>query len=116
MNLANMANRVNEVAQRYQVPERLDTAKETISDLSGRMAERVSAAGQQAYQTAYRYARENPRASIASAVVAAMLVGGLLWYMFGDRKNPVQRRRPGNRVRAGTERRRRHRGARASAQ
>ena len=45
MNLANMANRVNEVAQRYQVPERLDTAKETISDLSGRMAERMSAAG-----------------------------------------------------------------------
>lgn len=112
MNLANMANRVNEVAQRYQVPERLDTAKETISDLSGRMAERMSAAS----QTAYRYARENPRASIASAVVAAMLVGGLLWYMFGDRKNPVQRRRPDNRVRAGTERRRRHRGARASAQ
>jgi ElaB/YqjD/DUF883 family membrane-anchored ribosome-binding protein len=112
MNLANMANRVNEVAQRYQVPERLDMAKESISDLSGRMAERMSAAG----QTAYRYARENPRTSVASAIVAAMLVGGLLWYMFGDRKNPVQRRRPGNRVRAGTERRRRHRGARASAQ
>jgi ElaB/YqjD/DUF883 family membrane-anchored ribosome-binding protein len=111
MNLANMANRVNEVAQRYQVPERLDMAKETISDLSGRMAERMSAAG----QSAYRYARENPRASVASAIVAAMLVGGLLWYMFGDRKNPVQRRRPGNRVRAGTERRRRHRGARPSA-
>ena len=111
MNLANVTNRVNEVAQRYQVPERLDMAKETISDLSGRMAERMSAAG----QTAYRYARENPRTSMASAIVAAMLVGGLLWYMFGDRKNPVQRRRPGNRVRAGTERRRRHRGARASA-
>lgn len=112
MNLANMANRVNEVAQRYQVPERLDMAKESISDLSGRMAERMSAAG----QTAYRYARENPRTSVASAIVAAMLVGGLLWYMFGDRKNPVQRRRPGNRVRAGTERRRRQRGARPSAQ
>ena len=112
MNLANVTNRVNEVAQRYQVPERLDMAKETISDLSGRMAERMSAAG----QTAYRYARENPRTSMASAIVAAMLVGGLLWYMFGDRKHPVQRRRPGNRVRAGTERRRRHRGARASAQ
>ena len=111
MNLANMANRVNEVAQRYHVPERLDTAKETISDLSGRMAERMSAAG----QSAYRYARENPRTSVASAVVAAMLVGGLLWYMFGDRKNPVQRRRPGNRVRAGTERRRRHRAARPAA-
>lgn len=111
MNLANVTNRVNEVAQRYQVPERLDMAKETISDLSGRMAERMSAAG----QTAYRYARENPRTSMASAIVAAMLVGGMLWYMFGDRKNPVQRRRPGNRVRAGTERRRRHRGARASA-
>ena len=111
MNLANMANRVNEVAQRYQVPERLDTAKETISDLSGRMAERMSAAS----QTAYRYARENPRTSVASAIVAAMLVGGLLWYMFGDRNHPVQRRRPGNRVRAGTERRRHHRGARPSA-
>ena len=103
MNLANMANRVNEVAQRYQVPERLDMAKETISDLSGRMAERMSAAG----QTAYRYARENPRTSVASAIVAAMLVGGLLWYMFGDRSKPVERRRKGARVRAVSEKRRR---------
>lgn len=111
MKFADVATRVNEVAQRYQMPERIDAAKETINDFSGRMAERMSAAG----QTAYRLARENPRASIASAVVAAMLVGGLLWYMFGDRRNPVQRRRAGNRVRAGTERRRRHRGSRPSA-
>jgi hypothetical protein len=100
-----MATRVNEVAERYQVPERLDFAKEKLGDVSSRVADRMTAAS----HAAYRLARENPRTSIASGVVAAMLVGGLLWWMFGDRKHPVQRRRSGQRVRAGTERRRRQR-------
>jgi len=108
MRLADVSSRVNEVAQRYQVPERFDAVKEKVGDLSGRMAGKMSAAG----YAAYRLARENPRSSIAGAVLAAALVGGLLWYLFGDEKRPVERRRRGKRVRAVSERRRRHASAR----
>jgi hypothetical protein len=61
-------------------------------------------------------ALEHPRTSVAGIILAAALVGGLLWYMFGDSRRPVQRRRTHTRMRAGTERRRRGgRAARARA-
>jgi hypothetical protein len=62
---------------------------------------------------AYRMAREHPGTSVASLVIATALIGGVLWYLFGDPKNPVERRRRGGRVRAVSERRRRHARARA---
>ena len=109
MRLAEVSSRLNEVAERLQVPERVGAASE-------KMYEGVSAAGEAARkgaQAAYHIAREYPRASVASALVAAAVIGGVLWYLFGDPRRPVERRRRGARVRAVSERRRRH--ARASA-
>lgn len=101
MRLAAVSSRINEVAERYQVPERVNAA-------SQKMYEGMSAAGDAAKRgayAAYQLARENPRTTIASAIVAATLIGGLLYYMFGDPQKPVERRRKGKRVRARTERR-----------
>ena len=75
----------------------------------------MSVAGEAARRhamAAYRTALEHPRTSIGGMIIAAALVGGLLWYMFGDERRPVQRRRrTASRVRAGSERRRKHRSA-----
>ena len=109
MTLSEVSNRLSEVAERYQVPERVNVA-------SQRLYEGMSTAGEAARRgahTAYQIAREYPRASVASALVAAALIGGALWYLFGDPKRPVERRRRGARVRAVSERRRRHARARA---
>jgi hypothetical protein len=109
MRLAEVSNRLSEVAERFQVPERISAASQKIH-------EGMSHAGHAARQgahVAYRMAREHPATSIASAVVAAALIGGVLWYLFGDPRHPVERRRRGARVRAVSERRRRH--ARANA-
>jgi len=118
MRLAEISNRAAELSDQYEVPKHLDNASRKLSEVSSKVYDQLGVAGQAARkgaEAAYRTALDYPKTSIAGIVLAAALVGGLLWYMFGDRKNPVQRRRPGNRVRAGTERRRRHRGARASA-
>jgi hypothetical protein len=108
MRLAEVSNRLSEVAQRYEVPKRVGTASQKIH-------EGMSYAGDAARRgahVAYRMAREHPGTSVASLVLAAALVGGVLWYLFGDPRHPVERRRRGARVRAVSERRRRH--ARAS--
>lgn len=93
-----VSNKLNEASERYQVPQRLRAAGE---------------AARQGAQAAYRVALDHPRTSVAGIILAAALVGGLLWYMFGDTQRPVQRRRTHTRMRAGTERRRRSRAARA---
>ena len=109
MTLAEVSNRLSEVAERYQVPERVSAASQKIHEGMGYAGD----AARRGAQVAYGIAREYPRASVASALVAAALIGGALWYLFGDPKRPVERRRRGARVRAVSERRRRH--ARANA-
>ena len=81
-----------------------------LAEVPGRLSA-LSERSRRGAHAAYHIAREHPGSSIAGAVLAATLVGGLLWYVFGDPKRPVERRRA--RVRAASERRRRH--ARAHA-
>jgi hypothetical protein len=96
----------------YQVPERLSAASEKVR-------EGVSAAGDAACRgaySAYQLARAHPKSSIGAAFAAAAIIGGVLWYLFGTGGRPVQRRRSHTRVRAGGERRKKHRTpARAAA-
>jgi hypothetical protein len=94
-----VSNQLSDTSERYQVPQRLRAAGE---------------AARQGAQAAYRMALDHPRTSVAGIILAAALVGGLLWYMFGDSRRPVQRRRTHTGMRAGTERRKR-RAARARA-
>src|ERR1700741_3667422 len=112
--VADLSERVADLSERYEVPEKLGRVSEKGYD-------GVSAASQVARKgalAAYRTALEHPRASIGGIIIAAALVGGAIWYVFGNwRKPPIQRRKHGARTRAGTEseRRRRSRGARAAA-
>jgi hypothetical protein len=111
MRFADVSSRLNEVSERYQVPERIGAASQQVY-------KGMSAAGEAARRgtrAAYHLALEHPRASIASAVVAAALIGGLLWYMFGNPRRPVERRSKGQRVRAVSERRSRRGRAAATA-
>jgi hypothetical protein len=119
MRLAQVTNRVEDLSERvadlskkYEVPEKLGRVSERVYD-------GVSVASQAARKgamAAYRTALEHPRASIGGIIIAAALVGGALWYVFGNwRKPPIQRRRAPARVRANTERRRRSRAARQAA-
>lgn len=87
---------------------------EKVVPISREVAAQVAPISQKAYkqarygaQVAYRAALEHPRTSIAGMVLAAAVIGGLLWYMFGDARKPVERRRKGPRVRAVSERRKR---------
>jgi hypothetical protein len=87
---------------------------ERVVPMSKELAAQVGPLSQKAYQharhgaeVAYRAALRNPRTSIAGAVLAAVAIGGLLYYMFGDPRKPVERRRRGPRVRAVSERRKR---------
>jgi len=119
MRLAQFTNRATErataLAEKYEIPEHLDNASQKLSEVSGKVYDRMSVAGEAARRhamAAYRTALEHPKTSIGGIILAAALVGGLLWYMFGDERRPVQRRRrTGSRVRAGTERRRKQRSA-----
>lgn len=116
MRLAHITNRANELSEKYELPEHLDNASRRLSEVSGKVYDRMSVAGEAARRhamAAYRTALEHPKTSIGGVIIAAALVGGLLWYMFGDERRPVQRRRrsTGSRVRAGTERRRKQRSA-----
>ena len=94
---------------------------EKVVPISKEVAAQVGPLSQKAYrqarygaEVAYRAALDNPRTSIAGLVLAAVAVGGLLYYMFGDSRKPVERRRRGQRVRAVSERRKRS-GRHASA-
>lgn len=119
MRLEQLTNRAAEravaLSEKYELPEHLDNATRKLSDVSGKIYDRMSVAGEAARRhamAAYRTALDHPRTSIGGIIIAAALVGGLLWYMFGDERRPVQRRRrTGSRVRAGMERRRKHRSA-----
>lgn len=112
MRLADVSSRVQEVSERvserYQVPEKVSAARQKLYE-GMNVASDAAVRGTHA---AYRVARDNPRTAIASMILAAVAVGGVLWYMFGDPKKPVERRRKGARVKAVTERRRRHASAR----
>ena len=110
--VADLSDRVADLSEKYQVPEKLGRVSEKVYD-------GVSVASQAARKgaiAAYRTALEHPRASIGGIIIAAALVGGALWYVFGNwRKPPIQRRRHATRARANTERRRRSRAARPAA-
>lgn len=101
LRLAEVSNRFNEVSDRYRIPDRLHNA--------GQSARRGAHA-------AYRMALDHPKSSAAAGIIlAAALVGGVLWYLFGNPWQALQRRRTPNRVRAHSERRNRNRSARAAA-
>ncbi len=107
-----VSEQLAEVAERYQVPERLRAA----SDVARRGAQTAYDGAYRGAQRAYELARANPRTSTAAGVIlAAALVGGVLWYIFG--RETEQEERKTRRVRAGTGRKRAKttRAARASA-
>ena len=109
-----VSEQLAEVAERYQVPERLRVA----SDVARRGAQTAYDNAYRGAQRAYQLARDNPRASVAAAgvIVAAAIVGGVLWYIFG-RETEQEQQRTTRRVRAGTGRKRANttRSARATA-
>src|SRR5262245_54129729 len=118
MRLVQIPRHVSHLAEEYEVPERLNEASRKLGEVSEKVYDGMSVAGEAARKgavAAYRTALEYPRASIGGVILAAALIGGLLWYVFGDSRRPVQRRRHSTRVRAGAERRKRQRGERASA-
>ena len=119
MRLAAISNRAAELSEQYEVPKHLDNASRKLSEVSGKVYDQLSVAGETARRgavAAYRTALDHPKTSIGGVIIAAALVGGLLWYMFGSEGRPVQRRRTHPRVRAGAERRRkRPRAARPAA-
>lgn len=105
-----------------EVPSRLSdvssVASEKISEgmsTAGEAARRGADAAYRGAHAAYRLALAHPKSSIGALVATAVLVGGVLWYMFGSHRKPLQRRAKGARVRAVSERRRRNRHARPAA-
>ena len=106
-----VSNHLSEVSERYQVPQRLRRATDVASDA----VHTAGDAARRGARQAYRIALDHPRASAATGVILAVaVVGGLLWYIFGNEEKPQRKPRP--RVRARTERRKRSRaGATASA-
>lgn len=107
-----VADQLNEASERYQVPQRLRYAGETARE-TARMASETARRGA---QHAYHMALEHPRASAAAGVIlAAAIVGSVLWYIFGNERSEPRRTR---RVRAGTGRKRAKtaRSSRAAAQ
>ena len=96
-----VADQLNDASERYQVPQRLQMARDTAR----RGAQVAYDNAYRGAQHAYRVAMENPRASAAAGVIlAAAIVGGVLWYIFGGEREEQQRRT--RRVRAGTGRKR----------
>jgi hypothetical protein len=96
-----LGEQLSDVSERYQVPERLRVA----SDTARRGAHTAYRGAYRGARHAYNLALDNPRASAAAGVVlAAAIVGGVLWYIFGRETEPEQRRT--RRVRAGTGRKR----------
>jgi len=116
--VSQIPQRVSQLAEEYEVSERLNDASRKLGEVSEKVYDRMTVAGEAARKgtmAAYRTALEHPKTAVGGIILAAALVGGLLWYVFGDSRQPVQRRRHATRMRAGAERRKRHRGARASA-
>jgi hypothetical protein len=98
---------------------RLASVTEQVRPVSEKLYDRMSAAGEavcEGAQVAYRAALDHPKTSIGGLILAAGLVAGALWYVFGDWR-PASRRGTAARVRAGTRNahRRRARAARAAA-
>ena len=118
MRLAQISDRIVDLSDKYQVPEHLNQASRKLGEVSEKVYDRMSVAGEATKRgaaMAYRAALDNPKTSIGGIIVAAALVGGLLWWVFGDARRPVQRRKHAPRVRAGGERRRKGRAARPAA-
>jgi hypothetical protein len=118
MRLARISNRAAELSERYELPEHLSNASRKLSEVSGKVYDGMSVAGEAARksaQVAYRAALAHPKTSIGGVIVVAALVGGLLWYMFGDWRRPLQRRPSHTRMRARTERGKRSRASRPAA-
>lgn len=100
MKLAEVPRRLNEVSEQYHVPQRLRAVGETA---------------RQGAHSAYRMALENPKTSASAGIIlAAALVGGVLWFLFHDRRTGSQKR-PAARAHTGNERRKRGKSARAAA-
>ena len=96
-----VADQLNDVSERYQVPQRLRVA----GDMARRGAQTAYDNAYRGARSAYRVALDNPRASAAAGVIlAAAIVGGMLWYIFGRETEQEPRRT--RRVRAGTGRKR----------
>jgi hypothetical protein len=101
MRLAEVPSRLNEVSEKYQVPQRLRAVGETAREGA---------------RSAYRTALEHPRTSATAGIIlAAALVGGVLWYLFHDRRTSTAQRSQGTRTRTGAERRKRAKNARQAA-
>ena len=115
MRLAQISNRLAKMAEDRDVTARLSDASTRLGQVSEKVYDRMGVAGEAARQralAAYRTALAHPKTSVGGIIIAAALVGGVLWYLFGDtRRTPVQRRKHGTRMRAGTERRRKGRAA-----
>jgi hypothetical protein len=91
---------------------------EKVVPISEKVYEQAGVAGhavRHGAEAAYRMALKHPKTSIGGAILAAAVIGGLLWYMFGNSRQPVQRRRTGPRVRAVSERRAKRGRAHATA-
>ena len=101
MRLAEVPSRLNEVSEKYQVPQRLRAVGEAACESA---------------QSAYRTALNHPRTSATAGIVlAAALIGGVLWYLFHDRRTSAPQRSQATRTRAGHERRKRAKSARQAA-
>ncbi|HKU45363.1 MAG TPA: hypothetical protein VJQ58_00660 [Burkholderiales bacterium] len=106
MRLANaVAEKVVPISR--EVADRVVPMTREIAAQVGPLSQKAYRQARHGAQVAYRAALDNPRTSIAGVIVAAALVGGLLYWMFGNPRKPVERRRKGPRVRAVSERRKR---------
>jgi hypothetical protein len=118
MRLAQVPNRLAQMADDCEVTERLTDASKKLGQFSEKAYDRMSVAGEAARRgavMAYHTALQHPRTSIGGLIVAAAVVGGILWYVFGDRGQAAPRKRTTKRVRAGAERRKTARQTRAAA-
>ena len=85
-----VADQLNEVSERYQVPQRLRYAGETAREAARAWRAKPRAA---ARSTPTTWRSSNPRTSAAAGVIlAAAIVGGVLWYIFGTGEAKEPRR------------------------
>jgi hypothetical protein len=100
MKLAEVPRRLNEVSEQYQIPQRLRAVGETACESA---------------QSAYNMALKHPRTSATAGIaLAAALIGGVLWYLFHDRRGSSPQRSASTRP-SNERRRKRAKGARAAA-
>ena len=82
-----VAEQLNDVSERYQVPQRLQMARET--------ARRGACLRQRLSRSAARLSRgdgESAPSAAAGVILAAAIVGGVLWYIFGSERAEEQQR------------------------